>query len=60
MFKKLANSSEIHLKNNVIKDLFYEDLKVYAWIRNIVCLDEIFVNTNYKNDDYISSKKQQI
>jgi len=33
---------------------------VYAYIRIIACIDQAFLNANYKNDDYLRSKKQQI
>lgn len=60
MFKKIANSQGIHFSNNLVKEFKYEDIKVYTYIRVIACLDQAFLNTNFKNDDYLRSKKQQI
>lgn len=60
MFKKIANSPGIHFSNSLIKEFKYDDLKVYTYIRVIACLDQVFVNNNFKNDDYLRSKKQQI
>lgn len=33
---------------------------MYTYIRIIACVDQAFLNTHYKNDDYLRSKKQQI
>lgn len=60
MFKKIANSQGIQFSNSLIKEFKYEDLKVYTYIRVIACLDQAFQNNNFKNDDYLRSKKQQI
>lgn len=60
IFSKIVNSHGVHFSNNIVKDFKYEDVKVYAYIRLICSLDEAFLNTNYRNDDYLRSKKQQI
>lgn len=60
MFKKLANSQGIYFPNNAVKQFKQEDLKVYAYIRSIACLDQVFLSASFKNDDYLRSKKQQI
>ena len=36
------------------------DVKTYAQIRIIGNLDQVAVNSNYRNDDYLRSKKQEI
>lgn len=33
---------------------------MYTYIRVIACIDQVFVNTQFKNDDFLRSKKQQI
>lgn len=60
LFSKIVNSHGVHFSLNIVKDFKYEDVKVYAYIRLICCVDEAFLNTNYRNDDYLRSKKQQI
>lgn len=60
MFKKVANTQGVHYSTNLIKEFKYEDIKVYTYIRIIACIDQAFLNTYYKNDDYLRSKKQQI
>jgi hypothetical protein len=60
MFKKVANTQGVHYTTNLVKEFKYEDIKVYAYIRIIACIDQAFLNTHYKNDDYLRSKKQQI
>lgn len=35
-------------------------MKVYFYIRLIGNIDKYFVDSNYKNDDYVHLKKQQI
>lgn len=35
-------------------------MKTYAQIRIIGNLDQVIVNTNYRNDDYLRMKKQEI
>lgn len=60
LFNKIINSHGVHFSANIVKDFKYEDLKVYTYMRLIGSLDEAFLNTNYRNDDYLRSKKQQI
>ena len=60
LFNKIVNSQGVHFSTNIVKDFKYEDIKVYTYIRLISSLDEAFLNTNYRNDDYLRSKKQQI
>ena len=55
MFKKVANTQGVHYTTNLVKEFKYEDIKVYAYIRIIACIDQAFLNT-----DYLRSKKQQI
>ena len=60
MYKKVANTQGVHFSTNLTKQLKYEDIKVYTYIRIIACIDQALQNTQYKNDDYLRSKKQQI
>lgn len=60
MFSKIVNSHGLHFSNNILKDFKYEDLKVYTYIRLICCIDEAFLNSNYRNDDYLRVYKQKI
>lgn len=60
MFKKVANTPGVHFPINLTKQLKYEDMKVYTYIRIIANIDDVFLNINFKNDDYLRSKKQQI
>lgn len=60
MFRKIANLQGVHFSLNLVKDFKYEDVKVYTYIRIIANIDQALMNTNYKNDDYLRSKKQQI
>ena len=60
IYKSLMNSNGIHFANNILREFKYEDLRVYTYIRLIGMLDEILVETYYKNQDYLRSKKQQI
>jgi hypothetical protein len=58
IFRKVANHEKVHLTGDIIKELSIKDLQVYAYIRIIACLDEVFQNICYKNDDYVNSKTQ--
>lgn len=60
LFNKMINAHGIHFSVNIVKDFKYEDIKVYTYMRLIGNLDGAFLNTNYRNDDYLRSKKQQI
>lgn len=60
MFKKVANSAGVHFASNIVREFKYEDIKVYAYVRIIANIDQVFLNSSYKNDDYLRSKKQQI
>ncbi len=60
MFKKVANSAGVHFSSNLVREFKYEDIKVYAYVRIIANIDQVFLNSSYKNDDYLRSKKQQI
>lgn len=70
---KIANSDEYHklyVRIMNLKDVFVKegelskwtenDVKTYAQIRIIGNLDSVVVNTNYRNDDYLRMKKQEI
>jgi len=54
------NSSNVHLNDGALETLGDGDIKVYFFIRLIGNLDKYIVDSNYKNDDYMRVKKQQI
>lgn len=54
------NNQFVHISDDQLGSLGQNDLKVYFYIRLIGNIDKYFVNSNYKNDDYVHMKKQQI
>jgi hypothetical protein len=54
------NKPEVYIKESELEKWSDVDVKTYAHIRIIGNLDKIVVSTNYKNDDYLRMKKQEI
>lgn len=54
------NNNNVHLTEGSLETLSEGDVKVYFYIRLIGCIDKYIVDSNYKNDDYMRVKKQQI
>lgn len=54
------NNSNVHLSEAALETLSEGDVKVYFYIRLIGNIDKYVVDANYKNDDYMRVKKQQI
>ncbi len=59
-FVNIMNNSNVHLSEVALETLTENDVKVYFYIRLIGNIDKYIVDENYKNDDYIRVKKQQI
>jgi hypothetical protein len=53
-------NNNAHLSDAAIDSLSEGDLKVYFFVRLIGSIDNYIVDSNYKNDDYMRVKKQQI
>lgn len=54
------NKNEVYSKEGELEKWNESDVKTYAQIRIIGNLDQVIVNTNYRNDDYLRMKKQEI
>lgn len=54
------NNSNVHLSDATLDSLSEGDVKVYFYIRLVGNIDKYIVDSNYKNDDYMRAKKQQI
>lgn len=54
------NKPEVFTKEGELEKWTDNDVKTYAQIRIIGSLDLVIVNTNYRNDDYLRMKKQEI
>ena len=54
------NKNEVYSKELELEKWNESDVKTYAQIRIIGNLDQVIVNTNYRNDDYLRMKKQEI
>ena len=54
------NTNLVHISDQQLSSLSQNDLKVYFYIRLIGNIDKYFLDSNYKNDDYVHMKKQQI
>lgn len=54
------NKAEVYVKEGELEKWTENDVKTYAQIRIIGHLDQVIVNTNYRNDDYLRMKKQEI
>lgn len=52
------NKSEVYVKEADLEKWPENDVKTYAQIRIIGHLDQVIVNANFKNDDYLRMKKQ--
>lgn len=52
------NNHSVHLNEGNLGSLGDGDIKVYFYIRLIGNIDKYFVDSNFKNDDYIKMKKQ--
>lgn len=60
LFAKIMNKPEVYVKEAELEKWTENDVKTYAQIRIIGNLDQVIVNTNYRNDDYLRMKKQEI
>lgn len=60
LFLKIMNKPEVYVKEAELEKWTDNDVKTYAQIRIIGSLDQVIVNTNYRNDDYLRMKKQEI
>ncbi len=59
-FIAIINNSNVHLSDATLDSLSEGDVKVYFYIRLVGNIDKYIVDSNYKNDDYMRAKKQQI
>jgi len=50
----------VFVKEGEMEKWVENDVKTYAQIRIIGHLDQVIVNANFKNDDYLRMKKQEI
>ena len=57
---KIMNKPEVFVKESELEKWADNDVKTYAQIRIIGNLDQVIVNANFKNDDYLRMKKQEI
>jgi len=60
MYVKVMNKPEVFVKEGELDKWSDNDVKTYAQIRIIGCLDLVIVSSNYRNDDYLRMKKQEI
>lgn len=60
LFLKISNKPDVHITDKLLNDCQEADVKTYAQIRIIGHLDEVVVNANFKQDDYLRMKKQDI
>ncbi len=60
LYVKIMNKPEVFVKEGELEKWTENDVKTYAQIRIIGNLDQVIVNTNYRNDDYLRMKKQEI
>jgi hypothetical protein len=60
LFVKIMNKPEVFVKESELEKWADNDVKTYAHIRIIGHLDQVIVNANFKNDDYLRMKKQEI
>ena len=59
-YTNIMNNINVHLAEGSLETLSEGDVKVYFYIRLIGNIDKYIVDVNYKNDDYMRVKKQQI
>jgi hypothetical protein len=60
LYVKIMNKPEVFVKEGELEKWTENDVKTYSQIRIIGNLDQVIVNTNYRNDDYLRMKKQEI
>lgn len=60
LYLKIMNKPEVYVKESQLEKWPDNDVKTYAHIRIIGNLDQVIVNANFKNDDYLRMKKQEI
>lgn len=60
LYVKIMNKPDVFVKEGELEKWADNDVKTYAQIRIIGNLDQVIVNTNYRNDDYLRLKKQEI
>ena len=60
LYLKIMNKPEVYVKEAELDKWPENDVKTYAHIRIIGHLDQVIVNANFKNDDYLRMKKQEI
>ena len=60
LYVKVMNKPEVWVKEAELEKWADNDVKTYSQIRIIGNLDLVIVNANYKNDDYLRMKKQEI
>ena len=60
LFVKIMNKPEVFVKEGELEKWSDNDVKTYAQMRIIGHLDQVIVNANFKNDDYLRMKKQEI
>jgi hypothetical protein len=59
-YLSVMNNPNAYLSEAALQTLSDGDVKVYYYIRLIGNIDNYIVDKNYKNDDYMRVKKQQI
>lgn len=59
-YMTIMNTSNVYLTEQALETLGEGDVKVYFHVRLIGSIDKYFVDANYKSDDYVHMKKQQI
>jgi hypothetical protein len=60
LYVKVMNRAEVFVKEGELEKWSDNDVKTYAQIRIIGSLDLVIVSSNYRNDDYLRMKKQEI
>ena len=60
LFVKIMNKPEVYVREGELEKWADNDVKTSAHIRIIGHLDQVIVNANFKNDDYLRMKKQEI
>ena len=60
LYLKIMNKPEVYVKEAELEKWNEADVRTYTQIRIIGHLDQVVVNSNYRNDDYLRIKKQEI
>lgn len=60
LYMKIMNRGEVYVREQDLEKWAENDVKTYGQIRIIGHLDQVIVNANFKNDDYLRMKKQEI